>query len=71
MIYLLFCCVIPKSTAGATTTSLEEANQGRGVRFPAQFRLYFKYVLPVIVLIIFIMGYWDKFKPFIVAALGA
>ena len=38
---------------------------------PAQFRLYFKYVLPVIVLIIFIMGYWDKFKPFIVAALGA
>ena len=33
--------------------------------------LYFKYVLPVIVLIIFIMGYWDKFKPFIVAALGA
>ena len=70
MIYLLFCCVSRKYGWGYDHF-LEEANQGRGVRFPAQFRLYFKYVLPVIVLIIFIMGYWDKFKPFIVAALGA
>ena len=70
MIYLLFCCVSKKYGWGYDHF-LEEANQGRGVRFPAQFRLYFKYVLPVIVLIIFIMGYWDKFKPFIVAALGA
>ena len=69
MIYLLFCCVSKKYGWGYDHF-LEEANQGRGVRFPAQFRLYFKYVLPVIVLIIFIMGYWDKFKPFIVAALG-
>lgn len=70
MIYLLFCCISKKYGWGYDHF-LEEANQGRGVRFPAQFRLYFKYVLPVIVLIIFIMGYWDKFKPFIVAALGA
>ena len=70
MIYLLFCCVSKKYGWGYDHF-LEEANQGRGVRFHAQFRLYFKYVLPVIVLIIFIMGYWDKFKPFIVAALGA
>ena len=70
MIYLLFCCVSKKYGWGYDHF-LEEANQGRGVRFPAQFRLYFKYVLPVIVLIIFIMGYWDRFNPFIVAALGA
>ena len=59
MIYLLFCCVSKKYGWGYDHF-LEEANQGRGVRFPAQFRLYFKYVLPVIVLIIFIMGYVPK-----------
>ena len=57
--------------AGATTTSWRKQTRAEASASPAQFRLYFKYVLPVIVLIIFIMGYWDKFKPFIVAALGA
>ena len=41
MIYLLFCCVSKKYGWGYDHF-LEEANQGRGVRFPAQFRLYFK-----------------------------
>lgn len=39
MIYLLFCCVSKKYGWGYDHF-LEEANQGRGVRFPAQFRLY-------------------------------
>ena len=30
-------------------------------RFPRGVRFYVSYVLPVIVLFIFIMGYWDKF----------
>ena len=34
---------------------------GQGIRFPARFRIYFTYILPVIVLVIFVMGYWDKF----------
>ena len=60
MVYLLFCCVSAKHGWGYDNF-LQEVDQGQGVRFPARFRLYFKYVLPVIVLIIFVMGYWDKF----------
>ena len=33
-------------------------------------RVYFTYVLPIIVLVIFVMGYWDKFKDFFLALLG-
>ena len=62
VIYLLFCCVSPKFGWGYQNF-LREADQGKGVRFPALFRVYFTYVLPIIVLIIFFMGYWDKFGP--------
>ena len=62
VIYLLFCCVSPKFGWGFENF-LKEADQGKGVRFPALFRVYFTYVLPIIVLIIFFMGYWDKFGP--------
>ncbi|HIY22387.1 MAG TPA: sodium-dependent transporter [Candidatus Flavonifractor merdigallinarum] len=62
VIYLLFCCVSPKFGWGYQNF-LQEANQGQGVRFPALFRVYFTYILPIIVLIIFFLGYWDKFGP--------
>ena len=62
VIYLLFCCVSPKFGWGYQNF-LKEADQGQGIRFPALFRVYFTYVLPIIVLIIFFMGYWDKFGP--------
>ena len=32
------------------------------LRFPARFRVYFKYILPFVVLIILFMGYLDKFS---------
>ena len=60
MIYLLFCCASRKYGWGFENF-LAEVDQGRGVRFPARFRVYFKYILPLIVLVIFVMGYWDKF----------
>lgn len=42
---------------------IKEANTGKGLKFPTQnwVRVYVTYILPVIVLGIFIQGYWSKF----------
>ena len=62
MVYLMFCC-LSKKVAWGFDNFLAEADQGKGARFPARFRVYFTYILPFIVLFIFIVGYWDKFGP--------
>ena len=36
---------------------LNECNQGEGIKFPRFFKPYIKYVLPVLVLIVFISGF--------------
>ena len=43
----------------------EEANEGVGMKFPksAILRFYFKWVLPLIVFVIFVLGYVQKFAP--------
>ena len=48
-------------TAAAFLDACKVADQGKGARFPARFRVYFTYILPLIVLFIFAVGYWDKF----------
>ena len=58
LVYLLFC--VSKKGWG-WDNFLREADQGEGLRFPARFKFYFKWILPFIVLFIFIMGYWNKF----------
>lgn len=40
---------------------LSEANSGSGIRFPGWTRIYLKFVLPCIVIFIFIQGYWTFF----------
>lgn len=39
---------------------LAEADAGKGIKFPAQTRLWVKYGIPVLIIIIFIMGYVPK-----------
>lgn len=39
---------------------LAETNAGRGVRFPACARLWLKYGIPVLILVIFVLGYAPK-----------
>ena len=59
MVYLLFCT----SRYGCGWKNfLAEADTGKGVKFPAWARVYVSYILPLIVLFIFIMGYYQKFK---------
>lgn len=58
LLYLLFC--VSKRGWG-WDAFLAEANAGSGLRFPAATRFYVTYVLPLIVLFIFVMGYWNTF----------
>ena len=56
--YLLFCT----SRAGWGWKSfLEEVNLGSGVKFPQKLRYYMTYVLPVLIAVIYLKGYWDFF----------
>lgn len=44
-----------------------EANTGKGLKFPKAIRFYLTWILPAIVIVIFVQGYWEKiFKVFFV-----
>lgn len=58
IIYLLFC--VSKRGWGFKNF-LKEADSGEGLKFPAGLEFYFRWILPIIVLIIFIVGYDQKF----------
>ena len=58
LVYLLFCV---SRRGWGWESFLAEANTGSGLKFPRGVRFYVTYVLPLIVLFIFVMGYWDKF----------
>ena len=58
LVYLMFCT---SRYGWGFENFLKEANEGKGVKFPRQVRAYVTYVIPLIVLFIFVMGYWQKF----------
>ena len=58
IIYLLFCTT---KYGWGWDNFIKEADTGNGLKFPKILHLYFKYVIPVIMLIIFIFGYYEKF----------
>ena len=59
VIYLLFCVC---KRGWGWDNFIREADAGTGVKFPKWARLYLKYVLPLMILIIFIMGYVPKIQ---------
>lgn len=44
---------------------VKEADAGEGMRFPKQFRLWYKYGIPVLIIVIFVMGYAPKIAAWI------
>lgn len=58
LVYLVFCTA---RYGWGFENFLKEANEGKGIRFPRLARVYVTYILPVIVLFIFIQGYVTKF----------
>lgn len=58
LVFLMFCTV---KRGWGWKNFINEADSGDGLKFPAWTRLYIKYVLPLIVLVIFVLGYYNKF----------
>ena len=58
LVYLLFCV---SRYGWGWENFIREADTGKGMRFPAWTRVYLNYVLPALVLIIFINGYYAMF----------
>lgn len=58
LIYLLFCT---SRYGWGWDNFIKEADSGKGIKFPKWGKAYFTYVLPLIILFIFVMGYWQKF----------
>ncbi len=49
--------------AGAGRTFIKEADTGEGLKFPANVQKYMLYVIPAIVVVIYLKGYYDMFQP--------
>ena len=60
LVYLAFCV---SRYGWGWDNFLAEANTGKGLRFPKWLRRYMTWVLPAIVVVIYIKGYYDMFAP--------
>ena len=58
LIFVLFCSW---KNGWGWDKFLAEANSGVGLKFPRALHFYMKWILPLVVLFIFVMGYIDKF----------
>lgn len=58
LVYLLFC--VTKKGWGWDRFR-EEANTGKGLSFPKGIRFYVTWILPAIILVILVLGYWSRF----------
>lgn len=59
LVFVLFC--VNKNGWGFENF-LREANTGDGTKFPKWIRLYMQYILPIIVSVIYLKGYYDTFS---------
>ena len=58
LVYLAFCV---SRRGWGWDNFLAEADTGKGLRFPGWLRRYMTWGLPVIVVVIYLKGYWDMF----------
>lgn len=58
LLYLLFCT---NKRGWGWKNFIQEADAGKGLKFPQWSKFYVSYILPLIILFILIMGYWQKF----------
>ncbi|MDY3249563.1 MAG: sodium-dependent transporter [Candidatus Choladocola sp.] len=60
LVYLMFCT---QKNGWGWDHFIAEANTGKGKKFPVIARAYMTYVIPVLIVIIYLKGYWDTFAP--------
>ena len=65
--YVLFCT---RKNGWGWEKFLEEANTGKGPRFPRGLKNYVAYGIPLIIMVIYLKGYYDKFAPMGTTALA-
>ena len=58
LVYILFC--VSKRGWG-WANFLKESNTGTGIKFPEAGKFFYAWILPILILLIFIMGYIEKF----------
>lgn len=58
LVYVLFCVT---RYGWGWDNFIKEANTGKGLKFPEQLRFYLTFILPIILLTVFVFGYIDKF----------
>lgn len=58
LLFLLFCC---SRRGWGWDNFIQEVDMGTGLKFPRFLRGYLTYVLPLLILILFVAGYIDKF----------
>jgi len=56
--YLIFCT---SRYGWGFDNFITEANTGKGIKFPKWTYFYLKYILPIVIIVIFIQGYWARF----------
>ena len=59
LVFVMFCV---RKNGWGFENFLKEANEGEGIKFPQWIRFYMQYILPIIVTIIYLKGYYDTFK---------
>ncbi len=58
LFFLLFCCI---RYGWGWDKFIAETDTGEGMKFPAWLRPYLTYILPLVILFLFVMGYVDRF----------
>lgn len=59
LVFVMFCV---RKNGWGFESFLKEANKGDGIKFPHWIRFYMQYILPIIVTVIYLKGYYDTFK---------
>ncbi len=59
LLFVMFCV---RKNGWGFENFLKEANEGEGMKFPKWARAYMQYVLPIIVTIVYLKGYYDTFS---------
>lgn len=59
LVYVLFCT--SKKSGWGWENFISEANAGKGVRFPKGLYFYVKWILPLLLLLVWVQGYISKF----------
>lgn len=60
LVFVLFCT---RKNGWGWNQALEEINTGEGLKLPKAVRGYMSYGLPAIIIIVYLKGYYDFFKP--------